>query len=283
LVFLAAFAFGQALELDGVLEWDKMEINAVISLDLASANVKLPAGRSLGEAVINSEYLRFLRPGILGLQADSSATLGDLVERGELGISEIEEIALNARRTPSYLSPDLLRLCASYSINMANLSGTLVRHSSPMEIRRTLGASSTPAYTGIIIIASSALPVHGMKSEALATPCLFPKIWDTSMNLIFERNMLERGRKNAAQYAPARSIFYESPSGLSPEITALVGSRPLRIIARGLFGATPTDLVIDAEDALLIISSEENRRLLAEGKIVIILDDSILKKPLLGG
>jgi hypothetical protein len=288
LVFLATvafgqFAFGQGFELEGALEWDKMEINAVISLELASANVKLPAGRNLGEAMINSEYLRFLRPGILGLQADSSATLGDLVDRGELSIIEIEETVLNTRRTPSYLSPDLLRLCVSYLINMADLSGSLIRHNSPMEIRRTLVSSSATAYTGIIIIASSTLPVHGMKSEALAVPCLFPKIWDSGMNLIFERNMLERGRKSAARYAPARSIFYESPSGLSPEIAALVGSKPLKVFARGLFGIKATDLVIDAEDALLIISSEENRRLLSEGKIVIILDDSMLKKPLTGG
>jgi hypothetical protein len=98
------------------------------------------------------------------------------------------------------------------------------------------------------------------------------------MNLVFDRAMLEKGQKTAARYAPGRGIFFESPSGLSPEIAALAGSKPLKIFARGLFGAKPADMVIDSEDALLIISSEENRRLLSEGKIVIILEDSALKK-----
>jgi hypothetical protein len=56
-----------------------------------------------------------------------------------------------------------------------------------------------------------------------------------------------------------------------------VGDRPLRLIARGVFGARPTDPIIDSEDALIIISSEENRRLLREGKVVIVLNDEVLK------
>ena len=272
----SAVAYGQEFSLNSSLEWDKMEMNVVVSLDLASTKVKLPAGRNVGEAMIDAEYLRLVMPGLLSFQADSSSTLSDLVSRGELSMTEVEGVALNARRTPSYLSPDLLRLSVSYSINMAELSGILIGHTRPTEIRRVLGISSTLAYTGIIIIASSPLPVHGMKSETLALPCLLPKIWDTSMNLVFDQTMLEIGKKAVARYSAERSIFFDSPSGLSPQITALVGSKPLKIFARGLFGAKPTDMIIDAKDALQIISSPENRRLLSEGKIVIILDDSAL-------
>jgi hypothetical protein len=143
-----------------------------------------------------------------------------------------------------------------------------------------LNPVAAPAYTGIIIIASESLPVHGMKGAALPVPCLFPKIWDTNMNLIFERNMLEVTSSAMVRYAPAQSIFTASPSGLSPEISRLVGDKPLRIFARGVFGINPTDPIIDSEDALLIISSEENRRLLREGRVVIVLDDSVLKNAL---
>jgi hypothetical protein len=51
----------------------------------------------------------------------------------------------------------------------------------------------------------------------------------------------------------------------------------LRIIASGIFGVRPTDPIIDRDDALLIISSENNRRLLREGKVVIVLDDSVIR------
>jgi hypothetical protein len=276
--FLAAAAFGQTISINGALDWNKMEMEALISLNLASANIKLPAGRTLGETLISSEYLKFIMPGILELQVDSSSTLTDLAERGEFSFIEVEGIVLGARSTSPFLSADLLSLSSSYTIGLDDISTKLLRHSRPAEIRRILNPVSAPAYTGIIIIANSPLPVHGMKSSALAVPCLFPKIWDTNMNLIYERNMLEAGRKAMIRYAPARGIFEEGPTGLSGEIAALVGSRPLRIIARGLYGINPTDPVIDAQDALAIISTEENRRLLSEGKVLIILDGSQMTK-----
>ena len=285
-LFLAGFllgavtVFGQPVGISGTLEWDKMEIGALISLDLVSANIKLPSGRTMGETLISSEYLKLISPVLLGIRYDSSSTLADLVERGEMSIHDIEEIAHNARRTSPFLSPDLLSLSESCTIDIENISSALISHRRPADVRRTLSPVPAPVYTGIIIIADMPLPVHGMKSPALAQPCLFPKIWDTGMNLIYERNMLERDIKSMVRYASSSSIFYEGPSGLSPETTALVGSKPLRIIARGLFGMSPTDLIIDADDALAIISSQENRRLLSEGKVLVILEDSQIKIPL---
>jgi hypothetical protein len=117
-----------------------------------------------------------------------------------------------------------------------------------------------------------------MRSTAMPIPCLFPKIWDSDMNLIYERGMLEPRSSFMVRYAPPQSIFQNNPSGLSPELQELVGERPLRIFARGVFGTKPTDLIIDRNDALLIISSEENRRLLSQGRVAIILDESVLRQ-----
>ena len=277
LFLLASAAFAQNIGIMGSIEWNKTDIQALVSLNLASANVTMPSGRTRAETVINSGYLSLIRPVILGIRADSSSTLAELVQRGDLSLNEIDDIALNARATPPFLSPDLLNIQASYRISREDISAALIRHSSPAAIRRTLIPVPVSGYTGIIIIASSPLPVHGMKGSAPVVPCLFPKIWDTDMNLVFERNMLERGRSTMAHYAPRSTIFYDSPSGLSPEITPLIGLRPLRVFARGLFGDIPTDLIIDAEDVMRIISSEENRRLLREGRVLIIVDDAALK------
>jgi hypothetical protein len=168
-------------------------------------------------------------------------------------------------------------MSVSYTLSLGSVSAALIRHKRPLEIMRTLNPVSVPDYTGIIIIASESLPIHGMKGSARPIPCLFPKIWDTSMNLVFERNMLDLKSSAMVRYSPIQSIFQNNPSGLTPELSALVGDRPLRIFARGVFGIKPTDLIIDREDALLIISSPGNRRLLTEGKVAIILDDSVLR------
>ena len=103
------------------------------------------------------------------------------------------------------------------------------------------------------------------------------------MNLIYERSMMDTGiarRSAMVRYVSSASVFRPTPSGLSPELAELVGNNPLRVIARAVYGIRPTDPVIDREDALLILSSEDNLRLLREGRVAIMLDRSVLSKPL---
>ena len=265
-----------------LLNEEKMEINAVVSLDMASAGLRLPAGRTQGEALIASEYLRLIRPGILSLQVDSSSTIADLISRGEWSLAEADNIALQARSVPPALSQDFSALSASYTLEIAGINTSLIRHRRPALVPRTLSPVPAPAYTGIIIIATESLPVHGLRGSALLQPCLFPKIWDTDMNLVFERNMMNPGVGTPARYFNRQNIFAGGPSGLSPEITAVTGSRPLRIFARSVFGTVPTDPVINREDAMLIISTEENRKLLSEGRVAIILNESVLNHNISG-
>jgi hypothetical protein len=283
-VLSATPVFGQVkIDIKGTFEWDKQEINAIVSLDMASSGLKLPNGRMQGEALIASEYIRLIRPSILNLQIDSSTTIADLVRRGEWDSLDVENLALQVRSVPPALSPDLSSLLAFYTLNINDISGALIRHERPVDVPVTLTPVSAPAYTGIVIIASENLPVYGTtKSAALLRPCLFPKIWDTEMKLIFERNMLNPRAGTMVRYFSMREIFAGGPSGLSPKIAAVVGNRPLRIFACGIFGMQPTDVIIGREDTLQIISNAENRRLLREGRVAIIIDDTLLVSPLPG-
>ena len=281
LICNAVFAYSQPkIGISGTLEWDKLRINSVVSLDMASAGLSLPGGRMQGEALIATEYARLIRPAILNIQVDSSSKIADIVNRGEWNSMNIEDFALQSRSVPPALSPDFSSMAASYTLSLESLSAALIRHQRPADVPRTLNPVPAPVYTGIVIIASEALPVHGMKSTALVRPCLFPKIWDTEMKLLFERNMLDPGAGAMVHYCTAREIFTSAPSGLSPEITAIVGSRPLRIFARSVFGIQPTDPIISREDALQIISNEGNHRLLREGRVAIIINDAMLTSPL---
>jgi len=276
-----AFAFGQ-VGIEGSVEWDRMEINAVVSLDLASAGIRLPAGRMQGEAILASEYLRLIRPGLLNIQVDSSSVIADLIGRGEWSLFEIENLALQARAVPPALSPGFDRLSARYTIGIEGISEAFIRHRQPIDVPRTLTPVPAPAFTGIIVIASDTQSVHGREGSALVRPSLFPRIWDTQMNLIFERNMLDPNAGAMVRYFCRQGIFAGGPTGLSPELAAVVGDRPLRVFARGVFGETPTDPIISREDALQIISTPENRNLLREGRVAIILDDSVLRNSFSG-
>jgi len=282
ITFTAAGVFADAkIGILGSVEWDKLTLKAAVSLDLASAGIKLPSGRLAGESLLSNGYLRLIRPGILEIQVDSSSTIADLVNRGEFSLYEAEQLALRAQVVPPALSADMRNMSSFYTLGLSNVSRSLLRHNRPSAIMRTLTPVSSADYTGIIIIAAEILPVYGMKSSALPIPCLFPKIWDSDMNLIYERSMLETRPdiqyESMVRYAPIESIYQNNPSGLSKELIELIGDKPLRIFARGVFGSKPTDLIIDNSDAALIISSPGNRRLLSQGKVVIVLDNSVLK------
>ncbi|MDR2363646.1 MAG: polymerase [Spirochaetaceae bacterium] len=270
-------------DIRGSIEWDRMEINATVTVNLSSAGIRIPIGRSRGEEILNIEYPRLIRPYLLSLPVDSSGTLEDMINRGELPLSDIGGFVRSARQVPPALSADLVSISSQHTINMNTIGAAFIRHRRPAEIMRTLTPVPVKAHTGIIIIADSELPVHGRNIRALPLPCLFPKIWDTEMNLIFERNMLEPGAgktNGMVRYASETAIFRPTPSGLEGDLLDLVGPDPLRIIARGVFGSRPTDPIIDREDALLIISSEENRRLLREGRVLLVLHRDVLKNPL---
>jgi hypothetical protein len=276
-------AHGQTLDIAGAVEWETMEIAASVALNLASAGIRLPTGRAQAEELVDAEYPRLIRPSLLSIPVDSSSSLQDLIDRGEFPLQSVGAIALGARRVPPALSADLSSLTASYTIDLTRLSAALIRHSRPAELARPLRPLPTASYTGIIILASESLPIRGRNSSALTQPCLFPKVWDTGMNLIYERGMMEPGvARNAAmvRYVSSSSVFRPTPSGLSPELTELVGGNPLRIIAREVYGIRPTDPVIDREDALLILSSEENLLLLREGRVAIMVDQRVLTNPL---
>ena len=274
---------GQTPDISGSLEWERMEITASVALNLASASIELPTGRARAEELVDAEYPRLIRPSLLSIPVDSSGSLQDLIDRGEFPLQSVGAIAQGARRVPPALSPDLSFLTASYTIDLTRLSAALIRHSRAAELTRPLRPLPAASYTGIIILAAEPLPIRGRNTAALAQPCLFPKVWDAGMNLIYERSMMDAGiaRSSAmVRYVSSSSVFRPTPSGLSPELAELVGGNPLRIIARGVYGIRPTDPVIDREDALLILSSENNLRLLREGRVAIMLDKSVLSNPL---
>ena len=276
-------SFGQAdVGIDGAIEWESMEIRARVSLNLASAGIRMPAGRMQGEAILASEYLRLIRPEIMNIRVDSSSVVGDVIARGEWSLFELESLALQARVVPPALSPGFDRLSATYTLGIAGISEAFIRHRHPVDVPRTLSPVDAPAFTGIVIIASDAQQIHGRETSDLIRPALFPRIWDSQMNLIFERNMLNPGAGAMARYFCRRAVFAGGPTGLSPELAAFVGDRPLRIFARGAFGATPTDPIISRDDALMIISTQENRNLLHQGRVAIVLDDSVLSSPFAG-
>jgi hypothetical protein len=280
LLFLVPALYSQTGILRGLVEWDRMELSAVISLNLREEGIKLPAGRSRAEALLEDRYPAMIRQAILDLRADSTSTVADLVNRGELSLEETERIPARALRVPPALSPDFASMSGRYTLSLHNVCSVFPRGIRAAKTAAPLIPVPARAYTGIIIIADVSLPIHGRNAEALLTPCLFPKVWDDRMELVYDRNMTNPDLAGIVCYASRESVTASTPSGLDERLAARVGNNPLKIMARGLYGQIPTDPVIDREDAFVIFSSEANRLLLRDGKIALILDKNALKAEL---
>jgi hypothetical protein len=263
------------------IEWDKQQVNATVSLNLASAGITFPNGRAQAEELIDSEFPRLVQSSLFSILIDSSSTLMDLINRNEYSLHTLSNTTLSAGKIPPSLSLDMQSMSSRFTIDLKDIRSDLVKHQTLARIPATLNPVPSRAYTGIVIFANTELPIHGRQSKAFPVPCMFPKIWDSEMNLIYEKNMTRpQTAKNQGiiTYVDEAAMFQETPSGMSDALINIVGNNPLRIIAQGVFGENPTDPIINREDALIIISNEENRKLLQEGKVIIILNDSTIRK-----
>ena len=265
------------------IDWVRGELIAQANYDLVQAGIRLLTGRFLAEETLREAYPQLLRPYLLSIRVDSNSTIEKLVEQGELSLEDLDNLCREAGVITPNLSSDLRRMTGLFTLPTGKIGALLARQSRPMAPSSPLIPVQTADYTGIIIIADRELPIRGRRAEALVEPCLFPKIWDTNMNLIYDKAMVERSRQEnnlMIRYAASESIFRPTPSGLEGELAGLVGPNPLRIIAREVFGIFPTDTVIDRQDALKILSSENNRRLLLEGRVIFVLNERMLKTAL---
>ena len=86
------------------------------------------------------------------------------------------------------------------------------------------------------------------------------------MELIYEKNMED---SEIAKKIGVVSYHYSSDEKLYSQ---RIGNDPLRITAKKIFGINRTDPVISTKDALKILSVPENKELLRQGKVVILLD-----------
>lgn len=270
---LATTAWAQSPRFDTVdsIDWSAGRFSSTVRVDLSSAKLKMPTGRTQAEEDTDRTFPDLVRPVLYRLPVDSSSDIEDQIDQGVLSAAEVEAVIEGAQDSPSTLSPDLLTLSRTYTVALRDLAGPLIRHRRAIEPPTVMEPRATRPYTGIVIYADESLPVRGTRETAPASACLFPKVWDTGMNLVYERNMM------TPEDAKTRGILRYASRGTLDAQADLVGTDPLRILARELFGTRATDPVIDRDDALKILSSPENRRLLTEGRIVIVLSEPALR------
>lgn len=255
------------------IDWTKKEFSSAISFNIKNSGISFPSGRSIAYQEIQKNLPLLIKNPLLTLPLDSSSILGDLIVRQNISLEQIVKIIDDGYRSPSYFSSSLEELNLNHNIDIQDIARLLIMHNAPYMPITPIEKVASREYTGIVIDCRGSLPVHGEFSTDTAEPCIFPKIWDENMNLIYERNMVQ------PLFAKENGIITYSYTENESEYKDIIGKTPLRISARKIFGVQRTDPVISNKDALKILSILENRRLLEEGRVVFLLDKDALVHP----
>lgn len=230
----------------------------------------MPSARGTGVERINMELPLLVKEALFTLPVDSSNTLEDAVAQGIISLDQVAQIISQGKTGAAYFTNNMDILTIPHSTLLNDIGAIFIKHSTPYIQESYLDYTPTRKYTGIVIDARGTFSVHGESVKEKLQPCLFPKIWDTNMNLIYERNTVEpetAKKSGLVQYTDISGIKnYENR----------IGNDPLKITARAIFGQNRTDILISEEDSRKIYGLPENINLLKQGKVLIICDRDVL-------
>ncbi len=248
------------------INWITRDFVTNIALDAKKADIQMPSGKKVASTYIKSKLLPLIQPPLLSLFENSENDLSEAVINENLTLDQVYHFIMGGHKTPDVFSKDLNYLNTTNTMNVNDIGKLLIRHNYAYTPQLPIDSVPSRAFSGIIIDARGAYPVHGeyVKSEVYA--CFFPQIWDDQMNIIYEKNIV-----SPAVVSETGLTGYHYSDNIS-DYEDRVGSDPLYIKASQVYGRNRTDPVIKRRDALKILTVPENIKLLQEGKVVILLD-----------
>ena len=248
------------------IDWTTKIFKSEITLDIEKAQLKMPSGKKTAAARIKTKTPELVQRPLLTLFVDNNECLGDEVIKNAISVDSISNIISNGKSTPELFSNDLKKLTTTNTLDIDDISSILVKHKYGYTPEVPIETVPSRVFSGIIIDARGAYPVHGEYIESEIYPCFFPRIWDDEMNTIYEKNI------SSPSITLNDGIVKYDYSDDYRRYEERVGADPLYIRATEVYGRNRTDPVIKKSDALKILTVPENVKLLNEGKVVILLD-----------
>lgn len=268
------FAADEMFKTTVSIDWAKGILKITATTDLDLDNYPFPKARAKAEKVLYDNMPSLFIDALMDVPIDSYYTvrekLKDELERENL-LQALSHIASKGKKLGSFVTDDFRYLKTNYVYPFYGDDGLLsllVMHDEPMPLRNELGFHATRKFSGVVIFAKGRYPVWGDKQngESRIQRAFFPTIYDDNMNIVLKKEMCD------PRMIRKWGIVAYSPSPSESQFGGRVGSFPLRIIAHGVYGKNNTDIIISREAAGQLLSLAENRALLTQGRILVIVD-----------
>ncbi len=265
-IFSNLYAKEPYLESISEVNWITRTFRSKISFDVKKSELSMPSGKKLASSEIQTKMPQLIQPPLLYLYADSATYMADQVMDNLVSLDQVSDFIMGGHKTTDVFTRDSKFLNTSNTVKLDELGKLLIRHSTAYPPREPIDSVPSRKFSGIVIDARGSLHVHGEYISSKVNAAFFPEIWDEDMHLIYEKNMVlpEIIRTNGV-------VSYD----FSDEMTRYenrIGKDPLYIRAIEVYGRNRTDPIIKHSDALKILTVPENRELIKQGKIVILLD-----------
>ncbi len=227
--------------------------------NLASTRFQISESIDRGLASIELEAFE-------GIFLDSLHNLSEAFTANREKLVEFDALALTKSRVSSSMSLDLSSVTNTYKFNIfEDLIPILIDHKKPEPVPDILNWEPTASFSGIVIYAAEPLPYYGESETGILQPAVFPKIFSTGMELAASASMAD------PEYLKKWGFVLYTDSIDERKFEERIGLYPLRTVAESIFGNNHTDILIPAEAVRKLLYNKDNRRLIREGRIMIII------------
>ena len=252
-----------------IVDWEQHRLLIDATSRLNTERYPLPKAKLITEGEMISSIPVFFMNSLSSIFVDSFYSLSQVIRRNPVVFTGISSMASRGEKELSFLSQDLEKLTVRFSFPFFGDQGIinhLITHTIAYPLDRILGFVPNREFTGLVIFAKGSLRSVGKPKEEVMQPALFPRIFDEDMNLILDHH------RCSPEFLQRWGMVEYSDSANEIPHLARIGFFPLRTVARGVFGAHSTDILVPADVAQRLLSRQENINILVEGRILIVVD-----------
>lgn len=222
---------------------------------------------------ILSERAPAFRNAVRTLAITSTDTGEDIISDNPEILEEIDNREQRGTAGGVRPSEDLLTARTRIEYPLYETVAAVIRsHEIPKPVPEAESWVPSKEYTGVVIDARGQLPVHGEERQDHLHPTLLPKLYDSNTRLLLDGEMIE------PEYIRRwGSVGFTTSSELEAS-EERIGDDPMFVAADGLFGERPANPIIPYEAAEQLLTIEHNRKMLSEGRVVILVDPESLEQ-----
>jgi len=261
MLLMAAHAVFAQTSIKTEMNWASGRLGVLATQALGSN--MLPKSHPRALATLERRLPALLIENIGNLPWDRFGNLEEYIRRVPSSMDSIERLAESLNREWSRISEDRKVVEAFYTLDLTELLPEF------FPVAGELGFPGDPIgwipipeddWSGIVIYVPGNMRVWGTGTTSPPRPALYARVLSDDLTVLSDPAKNESG-----------FLSYHSVANRD-EIVPLVGRRPYRTMARGLYGEFPCDIVLSDEDAGRILASVSGREALLTGRIVILLD-----------